>query len=568
MTADDTTNEGGGPSHFIHEIVEEDNKTGKFDGRVHTRFPPEPNGFLHIGHAKSIVLNFELAKRYGGKTNLRFDDTNPAKEEQEYIDAIIEDIKWLGYQWDGDVLFASDYFSQLYEWAVELIQQGKAYVDQLSQEEMREYRGTLTKPGKNSPYRDRSAAENLELFEKMKNGEFGEGEAVLRAKIDMASPNINLRDPVMYRVLNASHPRTGDKWHIYPMYDWAHGQSDSIEGITHSICTLEYAAHRPLYDWYLNHIEIYHPQQIEFARLNMTYTVMSKRKLRRLVEEGHVSGWDDPRMPTISAMRRRGYSPQSLRDFAEGIGVAKSQNMVEIQNLEYYVRQDLNKTSPRVMAVLDPLKVVIENYPDGQSEDMELANNPEDESAGTRKVPFSKTIYIERADFMEDPPRKFHRLSPGKEVRLRNAYLITCTDVIKDADGNVTELRASYDPATKGGNAPDGRRVKGTLHWVSADHALTCEVREYDRLFLNENPDDAPDEGDFTDNLNPDSLTVLPACYVEPSVKGAKPFTRYQFERIGYFVVDPDSTDEKPVFNKTVGLRDQWAKLQKKGKTG
>lgn len=569
MTADDTTNEGGGPSHFIRDIVEEDNRTGKFDGRVHTRFPPEPNGFLHIGHAKSIVLNFGLAEHFGGKCNLRFDDTNPAKEEQEYIDSIIEDIRWLGYEWNGDILYASDYFDQLYEWAVDLIKQGKAYVDQLTQEQMREYRGTLKEPGKESPYRKRSVEENLDLFEKMKNGEFNEGEAVLRAKIDMASPNINLRDPVMYRVLNAPHPRTGDKWHIYPMYDWAHGQSDSIEGITHSICTLEYAAHRPLYDWFLDNLEIYHPQQIEFARLNLTYTVMSKRKLRRLVEEGHVAGWDDPRMPTISGLRRRGYSPGAMRAFAEDIGVARSQNLIEIQNLEYWARQDLNKTSPRVMAVLNPLKVVIENYPEGQSEDMELVNNPEDESAGTRHVPFSRTIYIERDDFMEDPPRKFYRLSLGREVRLRNAYFITCTDVIKDDGGNVVELRATYDPETKGGNAPDGRKVKATLHWVSADHALKCEVRDYDRLFTKENPDEVDNKGDdFLANLNPESLTVLDECYVEPSVQGAEPYTRYQFERVGYFVIDPDSTDEKPVFNKTVGLRDQWAKLKKKGKTG
>lgn len=550
-------------SNFIRDIIDEDNKTGKFDKRVHTRFPPEPNGFLHIGHAKSIVLNFGIAQDYGGKCNLRFDDTNPAKEEQEYIDAITEDVRWLGYDWEDRLYFASDYFDQLYAMAVQLIKEGKAYVDQLSPEEMREYRGTLTQAGKESPYRTRTAEENLDLFEKMKNGGFKEGEAVLRAKIEMASGNINMRDPVMYRIVNAPHPRTGDKWKIYPMYDFAHGQSDSIEGITHSICTLEYEDHRPLYNWYLDHLEIYHPQQIEFARLNLTYTVLSKRKLIRLVKENHVSGWDDPRMPTISGYRRRGYTPESIRNFADAIGVGKSNGVVEIQQLEYFAREDLNKSASRVMAVLNPLKVVIENYPDDQVEMMTAVNNPEDESAGTHEVPFSKVLYIEQEDFMEVPAPKFFRLSPGNEVRLRYGYFITCTDVIKDADGNVVELRCSYDPATKGGYAPDGRKVKATLHWVSADHAVKAEARLYEHLFTVENPD-SDSEKEFTELLNPDSLKVIDPIYIEPSIKGAKAGDHYQFERLAYFTVDPDSSDDKLVFNRTVTLRDQWKNIQKR----
>ncbi len=561
------TNDETRPSHFIQDIIQEDLKTRKFDGRVQTRFPPEPNGFLHIGHAQSICLNFGMAEQFGGKCNLRFDDTNPIKEESRYVDSMIEDITWLGFDWGDKPLYASDYFEQLYQWAVQLIKQGKAYVDHLSADEIREHRGTLTEPGKNSPYRNRTIEENLDLFERMRKGEFKDGECVLRAKIDMASPNINLRDPVMYRIMHAHHHRTGDDWCIYPLYDWAHGQSDSIEGVTHSICTLEFEAHRALYDWFLDELDIYHPQQIEFARLNLTYTLLSKRKLRRLVEEGFVNGWDDPRMPSVSALRRRGYSPQAIRDFAEEVGVARSPNQVEIQLLEYCLRQDLNKHSPRVMAVLNPLKVVIENYPEDLTEEMELVNNPEDPDGGTRKVPFSREIYIDRDDFMEDPPKKFYRLAPGREVRLRNAYFITCTDVIKDDDGSIVELRATYDPETRGGNAPDGRKVKATMHWVSAQHALEVEVRLYDRLFTKPNPDDVESEDeDFTANLNPESLVVLDTCFIEPGVAGADSFTRYQFERVGYFCVDPDSTADRLVFNKTVGLRDQWAKIQKQNK--
>lgn len=564
-TPETETTESSKPAHFLCEIIEEDRRTGAYDGRVHTRFPPEPNGFLHIGHAKSICLNFGLAEDFGGKCNLRFDDTNPIKEETLYVESIIDDVRWLGYDWEGRLFYASDYFDQLYEWALKLIRDGKAYVDHLSADEIREYRGTLTQPGKDSPYRNRSVEENLDLFERMRKGEFADGECVLRARIDMASPNINLRDPVLYRILHAAHHRTGDKWCIYPLYDFAHGQSDSIEGITHSICTLEFEAHRALYDWFLDNLEIYAPKQIEFARLNMTYTVLSKRKLRRLVEDGYVSGWDDPRMPTLRGMRRRGYSPQAIRDFAEAIGVARSPNLVELQLLEYCVRQDLNKTSPRVMGVLRPIKVVLENYPEDQVEEMELVNNPEDPESGTRKVPFSRELYIETEDFMEDPPKKFYRLSPGREVRLRNAYLITCTEVIKDADGQIIELRCTYDPATQGGNAPDGRKVQATLHWVSARHALEAEVRLYDNLFTKEDPDDVEEGGDFIDNLNADSLEVLYPCYLEPSVAGADSFSRYQFERMGYFCVDPDSTAERLVFNRTVGLRDAWAKIQKRG---
>jgi len=547
--------------NFITEIIDAHNENGRFEGRVHTRFPPEPNGYLHIGHAKSICLNFGLAQQYGGLCNLRFDDTNPAKEEQEYIDAIVEDVKWLGYDWDERFYFASDYFDQLYDMAVELIQIGKAYVDELSPDEIRAYRGTLKEPGKASPYRHRSVEENLALFEKMRAGGFKEGEAVLRAKIDMSSGNINLRDPVMYRILDAPHPRTGDKWKIYPMYDFAHGQSDSIEGITHSICTLEYEDHRPLYDWYLDNIEIYHPQQIEFARLRLSHTVLSKRRLLRLVQENHVRGWDDPRMPTLSGLRRRGYTPESIREFCDDIGVGKVKGVVALHKLEYHIRQHLNKVANRVMAVLNPLKVVIENYPDDLVEDMQAINNPEDASAGTRPVPFSKVLYIERDDFMEDPPRRFYRLAPGREVRLRYGYFITCTDVIKDEKGEIIELRCRYDPATRGGSAADGRRVKATLHWVSARHAIQAQARLYETLFTVENPA-ADKEKDFTEYINPHSLKVVDPIYIEPSIQNAKAGERFQFERLAYFVVDADSTTDKLVFNRTVTLRDQWKKQQ------
>ena len=553
-----------GKTDFVREIVEEHNRSGRFGGRVQTRFPPEPNGYLHIGHAKSICLNFGLADDFGGKTNLRFDDTNPTKEEQEYIDSIQNDVRWLGFEWE-ELRFASDYFEQLYQWAVKLIEAGKAYVDNLTQEEIRQYRGTLSEPGKESPYRDRSVAENLDLFERMRKGEFKDGECVLRAKIDMSSPNINLRDPVLYRILHATHPRTGDKWCIYPMYDWAHGQSDSIEQVTHSICTLEFEDHRPFYDWCLDQLGIFHPQQIEFARLNLTYTILSKRKLIQLVREKHVRGWDDPRMPTISGMRRRGVTPKSLRDFCDLIGVSKSNSIVDLQALDYCVRQDLNKIAPRVMAVLHPLKVVLTNYPDDQVEDMEAMINPEDPEAGKRKVPFSKVLYIEQEDFMEEPPPKFYRLSPGKEVRLRSAYFITCQEVIKDADGKIVELRCTYDPATRGGDAPDGRKVKATLHWVSAAHALEAEVRLYDHLLTIEQASDMDDNKNFLDYLNPNSLEIIERVYIEPSVKGAAPETRYQFERLAYFTVDKDSTPEKLIFNRTVTLKDEWAKLQKAG---
>ena len=549
--------------NFITDIIDEHNQTGRFNGVVHTRFPPEPNGYLHIGHAASIYLNFGIAERYGGLCNLRFDDTNPTKEEQEYIEAIIEDVRWLGYDWDDRLYFASDYFDELYEMALDLIRIGRAYVDELSPDEIREYRGSLTKPGKESPYRNRPVEENLRLFEKMRAGGFSEGEAVLRAKIDMTSGNINLRDPVMYRILDAPHPRTGDKWRIYPMYDFAHGQSDSIEGITHSICTLEYEDHRPLYDWYLDNIEIYHPQQIEFARLNVSHTVLSKRKLIRLVQEGYVSGWDDPRMPTISGLRRRGYSPEALREFCESFGVGKVKGVVALHNLEYHLRQHLNKTANRVMAVINPLKVVIENYPDDLVEEMEAVNNPEDATAGTRMTPFSKVLYIERDDFMEDPPKKFFRLAPGREVRLRYAYFITCKDVIKDDSGEVIELRCTYDPATRGGSAPDGRRVKATLHWVSARHAIKAEARLYDTLFTVEHPDSDRD-ADFTDFINPDSLKVIDPIYAEPHLQTARAGDRFQFERLAYFVVDEDSRRDKLVFNRTVALRDQWRKQQQK----
>lgn len=548
---------------FIRQIVAEDRKNGKWGGKVITRFPPEPNGYLHIGHAKSICLNFGIANEFSGRCNLRFDDTNPVKEEQEYVDSIKKDVKWLGWEWAGEPVFASDYFDKMYEYAVQLIKKGKAYVCDLTAEQTREYRGTLKKPGKNSPYRDRSVEENLELFEKMKNGEFPDGSRTLRAKIDMAHNNINMRDPVMYRIVNRKHHRTGDKWCIYPTYDWAHGLEDSIEGITHSICTLEFENHRPLYDWFLDQLEIHHPQQIEFARLNLSYTVMSKRKLQRLVQEGYVTGWDDPRMPTVSGLRRRGYSPRSIRHFCWKIGVNKFNSTVDLALLEHCVRKDLNKTAPRVMGVINPVKLVIDNYPEDKTEYLDAVNNPEDPSAGMRKVPFSKELYIEREDFMEVPARKFYRLSPGREVRLRYAYFVTCTDVVKDENGEVTEIHCTYDPATRGGDAPDGRKVKGTLHWVSAKDALRVTARLYDNLFTKENPDDVPEGKDFTENINPDSLRVQENCFVEPSLKNTKPFDRVQFERKGYFCVDPDSDEDNLIFNRTVSLRDTWKKIQK-----
>jgi glutaminyl-tRNA synthetase len=549
---------------FIRQMVSEDMKTGKWNGRVHTRFPPEPNGYLHIGHAKSICLNYGIAADFGGKFNLRFDDTNPCKEEQEYVDSIIADVRWLGAEWEDRLLYASDYFQQMYDWAVLLIQKGLAYVCDLTAEETRQYRGTLTEPGKNSPYRNRSIDENLDLFTRMKNGEFPDGSRTLKAKIDMAHPNINLRDPVMYRILHASHHRQGDAWCVYPMYDWAHGIEDSIEGITHSICTLEFENHRPLYDWFLDQVGAYHPQQIEFARLNLTYTVMSKRKLLQLVKEKHVSGWDDPRMPTICGLRRRGFSPEAIRQFCKVIGVNKFNSTVDYALLEHCLRDHLNATSPRVMAVLNPLKVVITNYPDGQTEEMDAVNNPEDPNAGTRKVPFSKVLYIEQEDFMQEPPKKFFRLAPGREVRLRYAYFITCNEVIKDAKGNITELRCTYDPTTRGGDAPDGRKVKATLHWVSAEHAVDAEVRLYEQLFTKENPDETEEGKTFLDNLSTDSLKTITGCKVEPLLKDSKPLDRWQFERLGYFCTDYDSTSNKLVFNKTVGLKDTWAKIQQK----
>jgi len=547
-------------SNFITDIIDEDLKNGRYS-EVHTRFPPEPNGYLHIGHAKSIHLNYGLAKAYDGKLNLRFDDTNPLKEEQEYIDSIIADVSWLGADWGHHIFYASDYFEQLYQWAVELIKQGKAYVDHQSADEIRKNRGTLTEPGKDSPYRNRSVEENLDLFERMRKGEFAEGECILRAKIDMSSPNINLRDPAMYRILRAPHPRTGDKWSIYPMYDWAHGQSDSIEDITHSICTLEFEDHRPLYNWFIEQLGIFHPRQIEFARLNLTYTVLSKRKLIQLAEGGYVAGWDDPRMPTISGLRRRGYTPEAIRNFCELIGVSKANSQVDMSLLEHSVRQDLNLRAPRRFAVLHPLKVVITNYPEDQIEEMEVVNNPEDESMGTRKVPFSRVLYIEQEDFMENPPSKFYRLSPGREVRLRNAYFIKCEEVIKDAAGNIVEVRCTYDPATRGGDSPDGRKVKATLHWLSAAHAQKAEVRLYDYLFK----EPEPGGDNWLDQLNPNSLEVLPECFIEPGLEAAKVGECFQFERLGYFCVDPDSTPTKPVFNRTVALRDTWAKVQQQG---
>jgi glutaminyl-tRNA synthetase len=549
---------------FVRAIIEEDLRTGRFGGRVHTRFPPEPNGYLHIGHAKAINLNYGVATEYGGKFNWRFDDTNPTKEEQEYVDSIIEDARWLGADWEDRLFFASDYFEQLYEWAVQLIKAGKAYVCDLSADEVREYRGTLSEPGRESPYRDRSVAENLDLFERMRAGEFPDGSRTLRAKIDMASPNLNLRDPILYRILRASHHRTGDKWCIYPMYDWAHGQSDSIEGITHSICTLEFEDHRPLYDWCLDALGIYHPQQIEFARLILNYTVLSKRRLNALVQSGFVSGWDDPRMPTISALRRRGYTPEAIRDFCNRIGVSKANTVVDVALLEHCVREDLNKRAPRVMAVLRPLRIVVENYPEGQVEWVEATNNPEDESMGSRLLPFSRELYIEQDDYREDPPKGWFRLSPGREVRLKHAYYITVREAIRDEDGAVVELRCSYDPVSRGGSTPDGRVVKGTLHWVSVAHALAAEVRLYESLFLKADPDDVPEGQDWRANLNPSSLEVLTGCRVEPGLAGAKPGSRLQFLRHGYFCVDSDSVGGTLVFNRTVGLRDTWAKLEKR----
>jgi len=551
--------------NFVEEIVTEDLKTNKWEGRVHTRFPPEPNGYLHIGHAKSICLNFGLADEYGGKCNLRFDDTNPIKEEEEYVQSIIEDIRWLGFDWEDRLLFASDYFEPMYQYAVQLVEAGKAYVCDLSAAETREYRGTLTKPGKDSPYRNRGVEENLDLFQRMRAGEFPDGSRTLRAKIDMASPNLNLRDPVIYRILRASHHRTGDKWCIYPMYDWAHGLEDSIERITHSICTLEFENHRPLYDWFLDQLNVYHSQQIEFARLELTYTAMSKRKLLELVQEEHVGGWDDPRLPTLSGLRRRGYTPESIRKFCKDIGVAKFNSTVDIARLEHAVREDLNKRAPRVMGVLRPVRLVIDNYPEDQVEELKAINNPEDAGAGTRTIPFSRVLYIERDDFREDPPRKFFRLAPGREVRLRYAYFVTCTDVVKDeTTGEVVELHCTYDPATRGGDSPDGRKVKGTIHWVSAAHALEAEIRLYDHLFAKPDPGDVEEGADWKDNLNSNSLEVIAAARVEPSVAAALPGSRYQFERLGYYCVDPDSTAEKRVFNRTVTLRDTWAKIERK----
>lgn len=560
--AENIENTEGRSLNFLEEIIENDLSSGKHKS-VLTRFPPEPNGYLHIGHAKSICLNFGLAKKYGGKTNLRFDDTNPVKEDTEYVDSIMEDVKWLGFEW-ANVFYASDYFDQLYLWAVEMIKKGLAYVDDQSLEEIRKNRGTVTVPGTNSPYRDRSVEENLDLFERMKNGEFADGSKVLRAKIDMAHPNMQFRDPIMYRILHAEHHRTGNKWNIYPMYDYAHGQSDSIENITHSICTLEFDIHRPLYDWFIEKLNIFPSHQYEFARLNINYTVMSKRKLLQLVKENHVNGWDDPRMPTICGFRRRGYTPEAIRNFCERIGVAKRDNVIDYSLLEFSLREHLNKVAPRMMAVLNPLKVVITNYPDGQVENLTAINNPEDESAGTRQVPFSREIYIERDDFMENPPKKYFRLAPGQEVRLRYAYFIKCDEVIKDNEGNIVELRCSYDPASKGGNSPDGRKVKGTIHWVSAEHAIDAEVRLFDRLFSKENSEDVEEGQTFLDNINPDSLQVLQHCKLEPELAKAKVMDKMQFERLGYFCVDKDSTAEHLVFNRACTLKDSWSKESKK----
>ena len=554
------------PSNFIREVVKDDIASNKWEGRVHTRFPPEPNGFLHIGHAKSICLNFGLADEFGGQCNLRFDDTNPTKEEDVYVQSIIEDVKWLGFDWGDKIYYTSDYFAQLYDWAVQLIKADVAYVEDLSADEIREHRGTPTQAGKDSPFRNRSVEENLDLFERMKNGEFADGAKVLRAKIDMASGNLNMRDPVLYRILKAHHHRTGDTWCIYPMYDFAHGQSDSIETITHSICTLEFEDHRPLYDWIIDTLDVYHPQQIEFARLNLAYTLLSKRKLLQLVEEKHVAGWDDPRMPTISGLRRRGYTPESIRDFCERIGVAKANSTVEMALLEHCLREDLNKRALRLMAVLRPLKVVLVNYPEGQVEELDSPNNPEDPEAGSRKIPFSRELYIEQEDFMEDAPKKFFRLAPGKEVRLKSAYIIKCEEVIKDSSGNITELRCTYDPDSKSGGATAGRKIKGTLHWVSAQHAKSAEVRMYSHLFTKENPADDKESSDLKSALNPESLEILKDCKVEPALAEAQPGDRFQFLRMGYFCADAkDYLSIAPVFNRAVTLRDTWAKIAKKG---
>ncbi len=554
------------PSNFIKEIIDDDLKTNKYGGRVHTRFPPEPNGYLHIGHAKSICLNFGLAKEYKGLCNLRLDDTNPEKEEVEYVESITEDVRWLGFDWGGRLYYASDYFEQLYEYAVQLIEKGKAYVCDLSADEVRSHRGTLTEPGEESPFRERTVEENLDLFKRMRAGKYEDGSRVLRAKIDMSSPNLIMRDPPIYRIRRLEHHRTGNEWCIYPMYDFAHCLSDSIEGITHSICTLEFENNRPLYDWILDQLDVHHPQQIEFARLNLSHTVLSKRKLLQLVGEGHVSGWNDPRMPTISGLRRRGYTPESIRNFCERIGVAKMNSIVDNVVLENSIREELNKKAPRAMAVLRPLKVVITNYPEGKEEEMDAINNPEDPEMGTRKVPFSRKLYIEQDDFREDPPKKFFRLAPGREVRLRYAYFVTCTDVIKDEKtGEITELHCTYDPATKGGDSPDGRKVKGTIHWVSAKHAQKAEVRLYDNLFTKRDPNETEEDADYKSNLNPNSLEVIKSCQLEPSLKTATPETRYQFERLGYFRADPvGSKNTPPVFNRIVALRDTWKKIEKK----
>ncbi|MFH1737778.1 MAG: glutamine--tRNA ligase/YqeY domain fusion protein [bacterium] len=561
------------PSDFIREIVKADVEAGKNDGRVHTRFPPEPNGYLHIGHAKAICITFGVAEEFGGLYNLRFDDTNPTKEKTEYVEAIQKDIRWLGFDWGDRLFYASDYFDQLYEWAVLLIKKGKAYVCDLDDEEIKQYRGTTvftedgkreTPPGKDSPYRNRSVEENLDLFERMRNGEFPDGARTLRAKIDMAHPNLNMRDPVMYRIMHTDHYRTGDKWCIYPTYDWTHGQSDSIEGVTHSICDISFENHRPLYDWYLEELGVFHSRQYEFGRLNLTYTVLSKRWLRELVDGGYVAGWDDPRLPTLCGLRRRGYTPEAIRELCKRIGVSKSDGTVGVQLLEHCLREHLNKVAPRRMAVLNPLKVVITNYPEDQEEELDAINNPEDESAGTRKVPFSRELYIERDDFMEDPPRKFFRLAPGREVRLRYAYFITCQEAIKNEKGEFVELRCTYDPATRGGDSPDGRKVKSTIHWVSAKHAVQAEVRLYDYLFAKEDPYDVDEGQNWKDNVNPNSLTILSECYVEPDLASVRPEYRCQFERLGYFCMDPDSNPDRPVFNRTVALRDSWKRTQEK----
>lgn len=560
MTATNSTSS----TDFIRSIITQDQELGKHDGRVVTRFPPEPNGYLHIGHAKSICLNFAVAKEFEGVCHLRFDDTNPTREDVEYIDSILEDVRWLGFDWGDHLYYASDYFDRIYDFALELIKLGKAYVDSLTAEEIRQHRGTLTEPGTDSPYRERSIEENLDLFERMKAGEFEDGSHVLRAKIDMASPNMNLRDPALYRIRKVEHQRTGDRWSIYPLYDFAHSLSDSVERVTHSLCTLEFEDHRPLYDWFLDTLDVYHSQQIEFARLNLTYTILSKRKLRALVEGGHVSGWDDPRMPTLSGLRRRGYTPQAIRNFCDRVGIAKRDTVTELALLEHCLREDLNQRAPRVMAVLNPLKVVLTNYPEGQVEEFDAINNPEDAEMGTRKVPFSKTLYIEQDDFREDPPGRFFRLSPGREVRLRYAYYITCTDVIKDAaTGEIVEVHCTYDPASQGGSAPDGRRVRGTLHWVSEAHSLKAEVRQYSHLFDQADPENDRDGGDFTQHLNPDSLEVLTSCRVEPSLLNAAAGAQYQFERQGYFCVDSvDSSPQHLVFNRTVPLRDSWSRIE------